>query len=64
MSIDRNEAIEDAAGFIGIEPDRMAHSLSLTDNGRKLAEQANDFLIRHGLQGSPLRNQIGGGDES
>ncbi|MFO0906817.1 MAG: hypothetical protein U0835_00360 [Isosphaeraceae bacterium] len=36
---------------------RMAYSLSLSDKGRKLAEQANDFLIRNGLQGSPLRSE-------
>lgn len=33
----------------------LAYSLSKIEKYRKKAENANDFLIRHGLQGSPLR---------
>lgn len=38
MSIDRLEAIEDAAGFIGIEPDRMKAAIDLYEQYMKSKE--------------------------
>lgn len=53
MTTNTDPRVEDLAALVR----RLAHALDKPSGNTLLARQALDYLKRHGLQGSPLRDR-------